>query len=553
MACVYERDGVWVLRWKDGAGRWRERRSKAVTKTEANRLASDLERKAERQQLGLEPLPVAAPTTTFGDLLDWWWSEYGRRLKGKTIKGFVEKHLRSALGRLTLQEVTPGRLEELLNGKADTLKPRTLNALRGIVHRVFELAIRREKWNGVNPAKRVERRKVPKRLPVYLKVDEVPPTLAMLDPGWRPLFATAIYTGMRRGELLALRKSDVDLADNTIAVQRSGESDTTKGGHADLIPIADGLRPYLVAAFAASPSEIVFPDEKGVQRDPETKLDRVLRRALGRAGIVNGYTHVCRRKGCGHREPAADAGLRRCPACRMKLWPKAIPRHVRFHDLRHTTATLLLKSGVPLATVQRILRHTDPAITSEIYGHLDVEDMRAGVNRLAFPHVGALPEDGSFAAPVPRNPVKEKNEAPGGSKIPSPSGGLAWSGRQDLNLRPLGPESGPGSSDGFAPERRGSQPMDMTWDFVVDSVDRFSLNGLHVTPFAAPVPRPRTCFTAPLVLPERLLSVGEVATKLSLSRATVYKLVGSGALPHIRIGNAARVRTDDLAHYLSRR
>ncbi len=68
----------------------------------------------------------------------------------------------------------------------------------------------------------------------------------------------------------------------------------------------------------------------------------------------------------------------------MKLWPRALPRPLRFHDLRHTTATLLLKAGVPLATVQRILRHSDPATTTEIYGHLDVEDMRKGLNQLAF-------------------------------------------------------------------------------------------------------------------------------------------------------------------------
>lgn len=57
---------------------------------------------------------------------------------------------------------------------------------------------------------------------------------------------------------------------------------------------------------------------------------------------------------------------------------------MRFHDLRHTTATLLLKAEVPLAIVQRVLRHTDPAVTSEIYGHLDVDDMRKAVNKLRF-------------------------------------------------------------------------------------------------------------------------------------------------------------------------
>jgi integrase len=137
-------------------------------------------------------------------------------------------------------------------------------------------------------------------------------------------------------------------------------------------------------AVAASPSNLVFPDENGKPRDPETKLDRVLRRALGRAGIVTGWKHICRRAKCRLVVEAGDPNQRDCPNCGMKLWLKPVPRHVRFHDLRHTTATLLLKAGVPIATVQRILRHTDPALTSEIYGHLDVEDMRVGVNRLAF-------------------------------------------------------------------------------------------------------------------------------------------------------------------------
>ena len=109
---------------------------------------------------------------------------------------------------------------------------------------------------------------------------------------------------------------------------------------------------------------------------PELKLDYVLRRALGRAGVVTGFIHKCRRHHCGYEIKASTDECGRCPKCRMRLYPKLIPRKVRFHDLRHTTATLLLKEGVPLATVQRVLRHTDPRLTTEIYGHLDVEDMR---------------------------------------------------------------------------------------------------------------------------------------------------------------------------------
>src|SRR6266478_6429558 len=64
------------------------------------------------------------------------------------------------------------------------------------------------------------------------------------------------------------------------------------------------------------------------------------------------------------------------------LWPKAIPRKMRFHDLRHTTATLLLRAGVDAHRVQRLLRHRDVRTTTTIYGHLDVEDLRAAVAKL---------------------------------------------------------------------------------------------------------------------------------------------------------------------------
>jgi hypothetical protein len=57
-------------------------------------------------------------------------------------------------------------------------------------------------------------------------------------------------------------------------------------------------------------------------RSEEVNLEDVLRRALARAGVVLGYAHVCRRKGCGHEEQTADATERRCPTHGMRLWPK---------------------------------------------------------------------------------------------------------------------------------------------------------------------------------------------------------------------------------------
>ncbi|GEL68677.1 hypothetical protein MVI01_04610 [Myxococcus virescens] len=358
--------------------------------------------------------------------------------------------MRDELGPLPLKDVTPSRLEVLLNAKTGELSPESLNHLRALLHRIFELALRRGLFTGLNPAKSVPRVKKPKKLPRYLKAEEVPLMLAALERRWRPLFATAVYTGMRKGELLALRKSDVDLTAGTVVVARSHASDTTKGGHADLLPVAEGLVPFRREALATSTLELLFPAEDGSQRPADTALHKVLRRALGRAGLVEGYNHVCRRKSCGYAVKKSHAVPEPCPRCGMKLWPRALPRPLRFHDLRHTTATLLLKAGVPLATVQRILRHSDPAITSEIYGHLDVEDMRKGLNLLVFGTAVPSPAEALLAAGAAPAPLaaslllesrSPKGEGPGILSFRQELQGLRWSGRQDLNLRPLAPQA----------------------------------------------------------------------------------------------------------------
>lgn len=283
--------------------------------------------------------------------------------------------------------------------------------------------------------------------------------MAALAPRWRALFGTALFTGLRKGELLGLRKEDIDLSAGTITVQRSYDADTTKGGHADVIPIPEPVRPYVAAAMQETRSGLVFPREDGTMHSRDVALDHVLRRALGRAGVVVGYDHVCRRKGCGYSSREQHAEPARCPKCRFRLWSKAVPRHVRFHDLRHTTATLLLKAGVPLQFVQRILRHLDPKLTAMTYGHLDVEDQRRAMAQfpVTLPPLpsdeGPLPVEPSrsgerivavagrpLGAPVGADRDAGKTKAAGPLAEAKRSSGLTKSGRQDLNLRPLGPE-----------------------------------------------------------------------------------------------------------------
>jgi integrase len=454
MADPYFKKGKWYLRYKDAGGRWRDCVSKARTKTEAKRLAAELEQREERVRRGLEvPLPTNGGGS-LDELLEWWMREYlSRSASYKRCLGTIRKHLiGSDLGRLMLVEVTAGRVEQFLQAKSDEVGPQTLNHLRGYISRAFSCAKRAGRYAGANPVAAVRKRKVPRRVADYLKPEEVPLVLAALAPKWRSLFATALYAGLRKGELLGLCKSDVDLANRLVTVSRSYDRDTTKGGHADVIPIAAELVPYLAAAIDASPSQLVFPRSDGKMMSEKVQLELVLRRALRRAGIVIGYRHVCRRKGCGHVEQAANDTLRRCPKCNMKLWPTGEVRPIRFHHLRHSTASLLMMAGANPAAVQRIMRHSDPRITTEVYGHLAPGYLRAEVDRLVFGppspksrQLGAgapAAAEAPFAAPLLQDPAEgatlTDNESSKVAELEEKKG----SGREDSNLRHPAPKAG---------------------------------------------------------------------------------------------------------------
>jgi len=342
----------------------------------------------------------------------------------------------------------------LLNSKIGKLSPSTLNHLRAYCHRLYAVASMRSVgwWMNPNPVRlELPKFKEPKRKRATIAAEDVPRVLAALAPEWRPLFATAFFLGLRRGELLALQKEDIDLRDWTITVRRSNDADVTKGGDDGTVPIPELLRPYLDAAIKLSPSKWVFPAADGKQRAPETNLKAVLRRALGRAGIVEGYEHRCRKPGCGHVEKAGDGENRRCPKDSRALWIRPLPKQgIVFHSLRHTTATLLARAKVHPSVAQKILRHANIETTLGIYTHVDgIEDMRAAVAKLDF---GPLQE----RAPAPVVPLRKnatfatnllpaasspKDEAPDRPENVRKIRGLQWSGRLDLNQRPLAPQA----------------------------------------------------------------------------------------------------------------
>ncbi len=386
MARPYLKRGKFYARVKDGRGHWKsESLEGARTLTEAKSLAGELESKYRRQRLGLDALPTDC-TLPLEAACDKWLKHMTGRPSHDTAESYVRCHVRgSELGTLTLPSLTAPALEVYLAAKAATLSPESVNYLRGCISRVLSFVRTMGLWDGENVVGRVPKRHVPRRAADYLRNEEVQPVLEVVGLRWRNLFATAVFTGLRKGELCALRKPDVDLHARRIVVSQSWERGIPKGGRIQSVPVAEELVPYLQAAINASPSELVFPAADGSMLSRSVPLQNVLRRALGRAGIVTGYRHLCRKHDCGYIEQAPDKALRYCKTHpKTRMWPKPNVRPIRFHDLRHTTASLLLAAGAPLHAAQKIMRHADPKVTAETYGHLEHGYLKAEVDRLWF-------------------------------------------------------------------------------------------------------------------------------------------------------------------------
>jgi hypothetical protein len=114
----------------------------------------------------------------------------------------------------------------------------------------------------------------------------------------------------------------LDLPRRLLVARRSYDRPYPKSRKQRVVRIPDELVPCLEHAIATFPGPWLFPDDPGGMRTVTWQPEDILRRALRRAGIVTGYTHVCRRRTCRYTEERPDAEIRPCPRCGFKLWPK---------------------------------------------------------------------------------------------------------------------------------------------------------------------------------------------------------------------------------------
>jgi integrase len=391
---IIKRGESWYIKWKDAGGVWRREVCTARTKKEAEVLHAEIIRNVDRQLRGLEPLPVETGMNVWG-LCEWWLAARCPKASHRRATSTLRVHVqRSELGRLPLRALTSSAIEKHMDAMAEAdYAPRSINQFRVLLGGVISEArtAKPPMWSGENPAHLVPLRPVDKTPRPTLGEAELAELITKVPENWRGFFAAAAYLGLRKGELCGLLKSDYDKVRRTLYVGRSHAASQTKGKRVDTLPVSGVLAPFLDAQLETK-GVYLFPAPNGRRWTENAACEDILRVAFRRLGWIDGWLHKCRRcvrglkgqaKVKARTEIRSDSPDRmKCPKCKFALWPAAIARDFRFHDLRHSFATNLLKSGVSIWYVQRLLRHSSITTTLDTYGHLLTEDLRSAVENL---------------------------------------------------------------------------------------------------------------------------------------------------------------------------
>lgn len=291
-----------------------------------------------------------------------------KRVSPKTLQEYeriISNHVIPALGNLLVQRITPMQIQvfyskKLESGRLDGkggLSPRSVLHVHTLLHRVFAQAVR---WQILprNPVDAVDPPRVPLTEMKVLSSAEIP---ALVDASrgtslFLPI-AIALGTGLRRGEILGLTWSSVDLEAGSLVVARSIEQ--TKAGVRAKEPKTHRSRRHV-----KMPGSLVR-----VLRI--SKAERMLKTGTD----FNEDDFLCLR----------EDGFPWLPDVLSHRFTDLIRTldvtHVRFQDLRHTFATLSLCQGIHPKVVSEMLGHSSVNITLDTYSHVlpDMQDQAASL------------------------------------------------------------------------------------------------------------------------------------------------------------------------------
>ena len=302
--------------------------------------------------------------TTVGEFLDQWLVEVAKpRVRAWTYAGYevhIRRHLKPSIGRIALERLTPQHVQALLNQKLrDGLKPKTVRYLRGTLRTALNEAVR---WGLIprNAAALVDGPRV-ERYSIRPFTPEEARQLLQAIRGDRleALYSVALTMGLRQGEALGLRWDDVDLDIGYIRITK--QLQRIHGSPQLVEPKTERSR----RTIAMPPMIAEALKEHRARQDKD--------RAATRGRWVETGLVFTTPIGTPLDGTAVTKGFHRL------LERAGLPQR-RFHDLRHSCATLLLVQGVSPRVVMDLLGHSQIGLTMNTYSHV-IPDLRSDAAR----------------------------------------------------------------------------------------------------------------------------------------------------------------------------
>jgi len=356
---VYKRksDGLWIgsitLGWEGG---------KRQRKTVSGHTAEDVRQKLREVRRHLDDgLPAPDHKTTLGELLDRWFDDVlAHQIAPNALdnyKTIAKHHIRPVLGKRPVARLTVGEIDALLSVKRAgdperDIKPLSVSTVRRIRAVLAQALTQAQRWDMVprNVATLSTAPKQTRKEGRTLMPEQARKLLDALNgKRLQALYVTMLGTGLRRGEALGLRWSDVDLRGATVTVNHQlkreggtlvlGEVKTQKSRRAVNLPktVVMALKAHqrrqkaerLKVGLAWQETGYVFTTSIGTPIDP---------RSIGRD-----FGAITEAAGLGHWHP---------------------------HELRHSALSLMLAQGVPIEVVSEVAGHASIRLTADVYGHI---------------------------------------------------------------------------------------------------------------------------------------------------------------------------------------
>lgn len=367
--CHKSESFIIAFSYKDEHGvsrRYKRSAGRGATKREAEAKARALYLELEKDPMAfverfVAPAQTKAHALPFRDVAATFLAEHVetrcRPSTRRTHEQMLRVHLVPAFGTRDLRDVRRPEVEAYVSQKLKAkLSPKSVANHVSVLSSLFDFAITRE-WTTENPTKLVTTPKLTDKGTDWLDADAAERFLAAVrerDPGHADLFLVALRTGMRQGELLALRWGDLRFTvagpGDAISVRHSlhlGELGPTKGGKPRHVAMHPHVRATLLPR-RGDDTAFVFATAAGA---PLT--GNIVKNPMRRAAVAIGKPDL------------------------------------RFHDLRHSFASQLVTNGVALQTVQKLLGHSDIQTTLR-YAHLAPSALTDAVASLGGPASGQV-------------------------------------------------------------------------------------------------------------------------------------------------------------------